>query len=757
VSISKYYLDREALAKDIRLWSSNGYKVIICGKDVESAESIRNSLADMEVGAEIIPMRLDRGAIFHSCKLVIIGTGEIINERKAHIRVSKKDMFTLPEAGDYVVHEVHGIGRCEGIVRLTAAVGERDYIKVSYANEDKLYVPVEQMNLLSRYAGSDVQPRLNKMGGIEFERIKERARASVKAMAVDLLHLYNEREGKRGFKYQEDTVFQTEFEDAFPYQETDDQLTAAEEIKQDMESGKIMDRLLVGDVGYGKTEVALRAVFKTVMDGKQAAILAPTTVLSQQHYNTCSERFSAWGLRVGCVNRFRTAAEIAQTLKLLEEHKIDVICGTHRLLSKDVKFAQPGLLVLDEEQRFGVEQKELIKDLRKDINVLSLSATPIPRTLHMSLSGIRDISVLETAPAGRLPIETYVTAYSDALVIDAIRREKTRGGQCFILYNRVESIEKFSAHISELLPDVRVLFAHGQMSGNLLEDTISRFFEQKADVLISTTIIENGIDLPTANTLIICDADRLGLSALYQLRGRVGRGSRLAYAYFTYEEGKVLTDNAYQRLSAIMDYTELGSGFKIAMRDLEIRGAGNILGREQHGHMEKVGYDLYCKLLGESVGEMMGGKAAFSINAEVKIEIEAQIPETYIAEEKERMRVYRRLSALSDTKQYDKLYKELSDLYNKPPQAVLNLMKIALIRNLASAIGAKLVYNNGKGAGIEFTGDAWKSAKIVDAVGTKNRCYLSAAMPPSVIFETEGMTAERKNELILQFLNQINK
>ncbi len=764
--IARYHLDRNALISDILTWKKTGYTVVLSARDTESAKSVSEELLQEgidaivgvtppEGGVTVAPWDIKYGMIFHSSGIVVIGSEELLRKKTKQVKLKKKDVFTIPDVGDYVVHDLHGVGVFKGIRRLKTDT-ERDCVEVEYS-DGQVYVPIDQMGMLSRYSGGAESPKISKLGGKEFARLKDKVAKSVKAMAFDLLELYSNREEAKGYVYPPDSEFQIEFEDKFPYPPTEDQITAVSEIKADMEKGKVMDRLLCGDVGYGKTEVALRAVFKTVLEGKQVAILAPTTILAEQHYKTVLKRFEGYGLNIACLDRFRTPSEVKSTIECLKNGKIHIVCGTHRILSKDVAFCNLGLLVLDEEQRFGVEDKEKLKVLRHDVNVLSLSATPIPRTLHMSLTGIRDISVLETPPENRLPVETYVTEYSDTLLVDALTRELARGGQAFVLYNKVETIEKFASRVQALMPDARVIMAHAQMQPSELEKRVSAFYNGDGDVLVSTTIIENGVDLPNANTLIVYEADKLGLSQLYQLRGRVGRSNRLAYAYFTYPEGRVLTDNAGKRLQSVMDYSELGSGFKIAMRDLEIRGAGNVLGREQHGHIDKIGYDLYCKLLDEAIRELKGEKIRDK-NVEMKINVNAIVPESYVASDRERMRLYRRIASLSSRSEIKELTLELTDIYGALPTEIENLMKISYVSNLASLINVAEVVLSKKGTGIRFRGSsAFRDENILLAVsnaGTK--CVVSMA-PPSVVFRLKCATDTEKLEEIIVFLEQATK
>ena len=546
-----------------------------------------------------------------------------------------------------------------------------------------LYVPATQLDVIQKYADSDAAkaPKLNRLGTQEWNRTKTRVRTAVRAIAEDLVKLYAERERKEGFTYSEDTVWQREFEEMFPFDETDDQLTAIEAVKKDMQSRKIMDRLVCGDVGYGKTEIAIRAAFKAVQDGKQVAYLVPTTILAQQHYNTFVQRMKDFPVRVDLMCRFRTPAEQKKTITDLKKGLVDIVIGTHRLLSKDVQYKDLGLLIIDEEQRFGVTHKEKIKQLKTDVDVLTLTATPIPRTLHMSLVGIRDMSVLEEAPQERVPIQTYVMEYNEEMVREAISRELARGGQVYYVYNRVNSIVEMANKVAELVPQAQVAFAHGQMKEHELEKIMFEFINGEIDVLVTTTIIETGLDISNANTMIIHDAENLGLSQLYQLRGRVGRSNRTSYAFLMYRRNKMLKEIAEKRLSAIREFTELGSGFKIAMRDLELRGAGNLLGSEQHGHMEAVGYDLYCKLLNESVREIQGETLVTEdFETEIDLDIDAYIPERYIRNEMQKLDIYKRISGIQNEEEYDDMLEELMDRFGELPRAVQNLLVVARLK-----------------------------------------------------------------------------
>lgn len=702
---------------DINSWILDGYKILICAGDEKNAKQLVRRLNANSIyieinkyaklsdsGSAILPYELTSGFILPSEKIVVVGTYDILprKQKQEGVTANRQDVFSVPKVGDYVVHSVHGIGVCEGVTTLSGNFGTKDYVVVRYRDNDKLYVPIEQLDMLDRFSGAECPTKLSKIGGTEFGAVKERVKSNIKKMAFDLLKLYAERESKKGFAFVKDDEIQLEFENSFPYTETEDQLKAIKEVKEDMEKPHVMDRLICGDVGFGKTEVALRAIFKAVLSGKQVAFMAPTTILSEQHYNNCAIRFKDFGINVAVLNRFRSAKETKAILKDLESGKINVICGTHRLLSKDVIYHDLGLIVLDEEQKFGVNDKEKLKALHTTVDSLTLSATPIPRTLHMSLSGIRDVSVISTPPTARIAVQTYVREYTDGLLKDAIQRELARGGQVFVVYNRVESIYAFSHHIQELLPNARIVVGHGQLSAGELEDVIYKFYNKMADVLISTTIIENGIDLPNANTLIVYDADKFGLSQLYQIRGRVGRGTREAFAYFTYKASKALSQESYKRLEALAEFTEFGSGFKIAMRDLEIRGSGNVLGAEQHGHIQKIGYNMYCKMLKNAIEELRGSKAENETEVLMRVGIDAFISNKYITDESQRMTVYKNISRIENEDDRTKLLAELSDMFGKVPQETLNLVDIAYLKSLAKNLGATEVYSTLNGIKLVF-------------------------------------------------------
>ncbi len=692
--ISDYQLDFKEIFTDIGNWLKSGYRVVVCTATEKRAQNFNFDLSAKGIassineegelkGVCITTEKLSRGFIFHEEKIVVIGSGNLfskpVSTRK--IKTKKQSFFSAPEVGDYCVHETHGIGRVLGSKKISSSEGTKDYVAVEYSGGDILYVPVEQMDILTRYLGGEKKPRLSKIGGKDFDAIKKRVRESIKKMSFDLKKLYQERDELKGYKFASDIELQTVFENAFPFEETVDQAAADKDIEQDMTSGKVMDRLICGDVGFGKTEVAFRAVFRAIVNGKQAALLAPTTILAEQHYNTATERFKDFGVKIACLNRFKTAKQQKEIIEKLKKGEIDFIIGTHRLLSKDVRFYDLGLLVLDEEQRFGVEHKERIKLLKKNVDALTLTATPIPRTLHMSLSGIRSISTINTPPKKRLPVQTYVTEETEMLIKDAVTREINRGGQAFILYNRVESIFTFAEKVRSIIPNVRITVVHGQMEERIMEKNVLSFYRHESDLLISTTIIENGIDLPKANTLIVIDADKLGLSTLYQLKGRVGRSDRLAYAYFTFKREKILSNTAFERLSAIIEFTEMGSGIKIAMRDLEIRGAGNILGAEQHGHMDRIGYELYSKLLRE---ELQGKE---EIIPELDVRVTAFIPDDYIESDVARMDAYKEIAEINSLDSEKEFISAITDVYGKLPIETENLINIAVVKMLAMKKG----------------------------------------------------------------------
>lgn len=703
-NIQPYNRSFELLVQDLKRLKRNGSRVVLLSGSRTRARRLAEDLRDYNLSSfysEDMERKVQPGEIMTAyghvaegyeyplLKFCVISETDIFGKtRKKKKRKTyegrKIQSFSELKPGDYVVHENHGLGIYQGIEKIEVDKIAKDYMKISYAKGGNLYIPATQLDLIQKYANADARkPKLNRLGGQEWSRTKTRVRGAVKEIARDLVELYAAREKREGYVYGEDTVWQKEFEEMFPFEETEDQLLAIEAVKRDMQSRKIMDRLICGDVGYGKTEIAIRAAFKAVQENKQVVYLVPTTVLAQQHYHTFLQRMKEFPVRVDLMCRFRTSAQQKKTIEDLKRGLVDIVIGTHRVLSKDVKFKDLGLLIVDEEQRFGVQHKEQIKKLKENVDVMTLTATPIPRTLHMSLIGIRDMSVLEEAPGDRLPIQTYVMEYNDEMVREAIERECSRGGQVYYVYNRVEDIEEITAKIRILVPEASVAFAHGQMRERELERIMCDFINGDIDVLVSTTIIETGLDISNVNTMIIHDSDRLGLSQLYQLRGRVGRSGRMAYAFLLYRRDKLLKEVAEKRLSAIREFTDLGSGFKIAMRDLEIRGAGNLLGAEQHGHMEAVGYDLYCKMLNEAVRHLKGEAEEESYTTTVDLNVDAYIPDTYISNEYHKLDIYKRVAAIESEEEMEDIMEELIDRFGDFPKKVETLLKVASLKAAA--------------------------------------------------------------------------
>lgn len=684
-------------AEDLAKWRKQGRHIFFCAGSKLRAGHLRDILSEYDYPEAAIGVCAPSGGFdYPAGKLIMLTERELLGKATRHTRTGKhKDAdinaFVELKPGDYVVHTNHGVGRFTGIERVTADSVTADYLKIEYAAGDKLFIPVEQMHLVQKYIGSDSgAPRLNRLGGNQWEKTKAKVRASVQDMADELLRLYAAREQATGFAFSPDTNWQREFEDAFEYEETPGQLTALEEIKRDMQSPRPMDRLLCGDVGYGKTELAMRAAFKAVQDGKQVAMLAPTTLLAEQHYNNFCARFANYPVNIVLLSRFVGAKQQKANLAALADGSADILIGTHRLLSKDVKFKSLGLLLVDEEQRFGVAHKEKIKQLKGSIDVLTLSATPIPRTLHMSLVGMRDMSVITTPPKDRLPVETYVVEHNRRLIKNAIERELARGGQVYYIFNSVKTIAEKQAELADMVPGATILAAHGQMTEAQLKPIMTDFLEGRGDILLCTTIAESGLDIPNVNTLIVENAENFGLAQLYQLRGRVGRAKRQAYAYFTYRPGRQLPDDARRRLSAIRDFTQLGAGFKIAMRDLEIRGAGNLLGAEQHGHIAAVGFDMYCKLVNEAIEQGMGEPPKPAApDFRLDLGIDAYIPDSYIAEDALKFEIYNKIAALTTADDTAPLLAELTERFGAPPRQIINLFGILQIRNLSQAAGAK--------------------------------------------------------------------
>lgn len=705
-SISAYNNSFELLVKDLHQYKKQGYRIALLSGSRTRAERLAKDLQEEGLAAfygqdydrEICPGEImvvyghaKKGFEYPLIKFAVMTESDIFGQeqkkkkKKKNYSGSRIQDFAELSIGDFVVHEKHGLGIYRGIEKVEVDRIVKDYIKIEYRGGSNLYIPATQLDCLQKYSGADAAktPKLNKLGTQEWNKTKSKVRGAVKNIAKELVELYAVRQEKEGYVCGPDTVWQREFEEMFPYEETEDQLSAIEDAKRDMESTRIMDRLICGDVGYGKTEVALRAAFKEVQESRQVAYLAPTTILAQQIYNTFVQRMKEFPVRVELLCRFRTPAQQKKAIEDLKKGQVDVIIGTHRILSKDVQFKNLGLLIVDEEQRFGVTHKEKIKQLKKDVDVLTLTATPIPRTLHMSLIGIRDMSVLEEPPMDRMPIQTYVMEYDEETVREAINRELRRGGQVYYVYNRVTDIADVALRIAKLVPDVRVDFAHGQMSERELENVMYSFVNGDIDVLVSTTIIETGLDISNVNTMIIHDSDRYGLSQLYQLRGRIGRSNRTAYAFLMYRKNVMLKETAEKRLAAIREYTDLGSGFKIAMRDLELRGAGNLLGAQQHGHMNAVGYDLYCKMLNEAVKEAKGIHTMEDFETSVDLNVDAYIPDSYISNEFQKLDIYKRIAGIETQQDYDDMLEELLDRFGEPGKAVLNLLAIAKLKAIA--------------------------------------------------------------------------
>ena len=703
-NVSSYNNSFPELVKDLNHYKKNGYRVLLVSASSTRAKRLATDLMDEGLNAfysdnsqrELQPGEIMtfygnvlKGFEYPMLKFVVISESDIFgkqNRKKKKKKVyegQKIRDFSDLKIGDYVVHENHGLGIYKGIEKVEVDKVVKDYIKIEYRDGGNLYILATGLDVIQKYASADAakRPKLNKLGTQEWTKTKSKVKSAVNEVAKDLVELYAVRQEKQGFAFGHDTVWQQEFEEMFPYEETEDQLLAIEATKADMESSRIMDRLICGDVGYGKTEIAIRAAFKAVQDGKQVAFLVPTTILAQQHYNTFVQRMKDFPVRIDMLSRFRTAGEQKKTLEDLKKGLVDIVIGTHRLLSADVKYKDLGLLIIDEEQRFGVRHKEKIKQVKDTVDVLTLTATPIPRTLHMSLVGIRDMSVLEEAPNERQPIQTYVMEYNEEMVREAIVRELSRQGQVYYVYNRINNIAEITDRIQALVPEATVAYAHGQMKEHELEKIMYGFINGEIDVLVSTTIIETGLDISNVNTMIIHDSDNMGLSQLYQLRGRVGRSNRTSYAFLMYKRDKMLKEVAEKRLQAIKEFTDLGSGFKIAMRDLEIRGAGNLLGERQHGHMEAVGYDLYCKMLNEAVKTLKGTKKlAEDFNTYVDMDVDAFIPPSYIVNEAQKLDIYKRIASLENEAECEDMKAELLDRFGNVPKSVDNLIRISLIR-----------------------------------------------------------------------------
>lgn len=780
-NVNPYNSSFEVLTRDLKRLKRNGYRVILLSGSRTRARRLAEDLRDYDLNSfyDEDPERLVKpgeilvsyghvavGYEYPMLKFTVISETDIFGKKKKKKRRriyegEKIQSFTDLKPGDYVVHENHGLGIYQGIEKIEIDRIEKDYMKISYAGGGNLYIPATQMDLIQKYASADAKkPKLNRLGGQDWERTKTRVRKAVQVIARDLVELYAARQEKEGYAYEPDTVWQKEFEEMFPFEETDDQAAAIEETKKDMESHKIMDRLICGDVGFGKTEVAIRAAFKAVQENKQVAFLVPTTILAQQHYNTLVQRMKDFPVRVDLMCRFRTPSQQKKTLEDLKKGQVDILVGTHRILSQDVCFKDLGLLVIDEEQRFGVQHKEKIKKLRENVDVLTLTATPIPRTLHMSLIGIRDMSVLEEAPMDRMPIQTYVMEYQDEMVREAIVRELSRQGQVYYVYNKVKDIAEITARVQSLVPEANVAYAHGQMREHQLERIMYDFINGDIDVLVSTTIIETGLDISNANTMIIHDADKLGLSQLYQLRGRVGRSNRMAYAFLLYRRDRLLREVAEKRLTAIREFTDLGSGFKIAMRDLEIRGAGNLLGEAQHGHMEAVGYDLYCKMLNEAVKNMKQGTSqeeAASFTTTVDLNVDAFIPASYIPDEYQKLDIYKRIALIETEEEMDDMMEELIDRFGDIPKKVQKLILIARLKAFAHSVYVTSIEQKGQTLKITMYERAKVRGEEIPKLleRRKGELVFKNDTPPYFLYEQKKRNRKEKDPDILEVVKNL--
>ena len=765
--------EREELARDITLTRKTGGTVLLYagvhaqrlqlqlldeGCEVGLAETLNRELIPGE--ALLLSQSLPQGFLYPSIKLTVLTEAELFGYAKHATKKRHSDkprlVFSELKPGDYVVHEAHGIGRFLGVEALTVQDNTRDYLLMEYQNGDRLYIPTDQLDRVQKYIGADDEPKLSKLGGSEWQKQVSRAKSAVKELAFDLAKLYAERQQTKGFAFSPDTPWQKQLEERFPYTETPDQLQCIEEIKRDMESSRVMDRLLCGDVGYGKTEVALRAAFKAVQDSKQVAVLVPTTILAQQHYNTLSTRFSSFPVRVALLSRFKTPMEQKAVKKALAEGSVDIVVGTHALLSKDVKFKDLGLLIVDEEQRFGVGHKEQIKNMKTSVDVLTLTATPIPRTLHMSMIGIRDMSVIETPPEDRFPVQTYVLEYSDTLLCDAVNKELSRGGQCYIVYNQVQRLERFAAHLKELLPAASIGVGHGQMPEHMLERVMLDFMEGRYNVLLCSTIIENGLDISNANTLFVLDSDKMGLSQLYQLRGRVGRSTRLGYAYFTFERDKSLSEVAHKRLSALTEFAQFGAGREIALRDLEIRGAGSLLGAQQHGHIADIGYEYYTKLMGQAVKEARGEiTGPPEVDTVIDIPIDAHIPKWYIKSEVQRLSMYKRIALISDRAMLYDVQEEMEDRFGDIPEATQNLIDTAYIKALASRAQASSLTVREGFAKLVFHANAQLDGARLVAAATNFGAQLIPGETTALVFKKAGADVAGILQALPPFLEEL--
>lgn len=791
-SVVSYNNSLEILAKDLKSYRKKNYRVLILASSTTRAKRFADGLWDYGIEAifsdnkdrvlkprEVIVMsgNVRQGYEYPLVNFVVITQTDIFGKERHKKKKHKSRFqgrhvqdFNELSVGDYVVHENHGLGVYRGVEKIEVDGVFKDYIKIEYAGNSNLYILATQLDMLQKYAGADTEkvPKINKLGSQEWYKTKYKVKGAVKDIAKELVELYSARQNRQGFAYSKDTVWQKEFEETFPYEETSDQLKAIEETKLDMESHKIMDRLICGDVGYGKTEIAIRAAFKAVQDGKQVAFLVPTTILAKQHYNTFVQRMKNYPVRIDMLSRFRTSKEVDETIKGLKSGEVDIVIGTHKILNKSIKYKDLGLLIIDEEQRFGVTHKEKLKEIKQNVNVLTLTATPIPRTLHMSLAGIRDMSVLEEAPVDRVPIQTYVMEYDKEIIREAINRELARGGQVYYVYNRVNNIQDVAMNLQSLLGDANVVYAHGRMPKGELEQIMFDFVQGDIDVLVSTTIIETGLDISNVNTIIIHDADRFGLSQLYQLRGRVGRSGRTAYAFMLYKRDKILKEEAEKRLKAIREFTELGSGFKISMRDLEIRGAGNVLGAQQHGHMAAVGYDLYCKLLNEAVMTLKGEEVLDEFETKIDLDVDAYISSSYIKNEMQKLNVYKRIASIESEEDYFDMQDELMDRFGEMPKNVMNLLSIAYVKAMAHKAWVTEITN------VKASRDTnWKNVikiemypqakikveeipKLIESY--KGKLKFIQESKPYFLVETgtKELNMDEYKEVILEFLKQVS-
>ncbi|MBQ8749627.1 MAG: transcription-repair coupling factor [Clostridia bacterium] len=770
INLSNYLSNAELLKSDLTYFKNQNFTVLLSYDKEEQKEILKNILKNNNLPfnendeIEENKINLTKNNIAYNVgflneKFVFIGQDSLFRESKTQSStIAKSRVFYLPKVGEYVVHQTQGVGKCIDIKKMNLGFCEKDYIVIQYAKGDVLYLPTEHTDEISQYLGAEEEPRLNVLGGEQFKKAKEKAKASLKKMAFDLRELYAKRSALKGFKYSEDNYLIDEFQKARGFELTKDQEDAIADIKKDMESGKVMDRLICGDVGFGKTEVAMFAAFKTILDNKQVAFLAPTTILCHQHFVNVQNRMKDFLVNVGMLSRFNYAKKNKDIINLVASGDINIVCGTHRLLSDDVKFKDLGLLILDEEQRFGVADKEKIKRLKQNVNVLTLSATPIPRTLHMSLIGVRDTSLITTPPKSRLPITSIVCEYSPTILVEACRRELSREGQVLIVYNRVETIYNFANEVRALLPEVEIDVAHGQMDKNTLENVVLKLYAKETQILIATTLIENGIDLPMANTLIVINADTMGLSQLYQLRGRVGRSNRASYAYFTFDKDKIINEVAMKRLDALREFSELGSGFKIAMRDLEIRGAGTLLGAEQHGHIEKIGYDLYCKLLEEAVMELDGKQDRIRRDVKIEIALPAFAPDSYIQSGAERMKLYNDIALITNENQMQDVKKRIRDMYGELPYELEQLIKVGYIKNLAKDCGVKKIALNDFASVIEFYDDFVDIIEKAKTMSLEINSNLKVEIGKANRFTiNKALSIKDRQESLIKFLLKLSK